>query len=212
MICEVLPRMLSNKATATKITTAIISLIFASTLYAIDFENEAIVRIDSNLYEATSSGTKVTSTLKSGANVTILARKNAWYEVKYSPVMQKGVLQGWLPMRNLQLKVGSGFPDYFKKILNPVPVRKIIGTYGDEDMPGNEPEATTVRGLSSLRFADVEPDEAAVQAMDKYAVNKKQAGKFASKLGLKTRTIKYLVRAESENIQETKQPEGEEDF
>lgn len=204
--------MLSNKATATKITTAIISLIFASTLYAIDFENEAIVRIDSNLYEATNSGTKVTSTLKSGANVTILARKNAWYKVKYRPVMQRGVLQGWLPMGNLQLKAGSGFPDYFKKILNPAPARKIIGTYGDEDMPGNEPEATTVRGLSSPSFAEVEPDEAAVKSMDQYAVNEKQARKFASKLGLTTRTIKYLVKNEAGNVEETKQSEGEEDF
>jgi len=212
MICEVLPSMLSNKATAAKITTAIISLIFASTLHATDFENEAIVRIDSNLYEATSSGTKVTSTLKSGANVTILARKNAWYKVKYRPVMQRGVLQGWLPMGNLQLKAGSGFPDYFKKILNPVPVRKIIGTYGDEDMPGNEPEATTVRGLSNLSFADVEPDEAAVKALDKYAVNKKQASKFASRLGLNTHSINYLVKAQPENVEETKQSEGEEDF
>ncbi|MFV1993330.1 MAG: hypothetical protein ACC635_05440, partial [Acidiferrobacterales bacterium] len=139
-------------------------------------------------------------------------RKNAWYEVKYQPVMQRGVLQGWLPMRNLQLKVGSGFSSYFKKILNPVYVREIVTVYGEEDEPGNEPEANTVRGLSSLNLTNVEPDEAAVKAMDKYSVNKKQASKFASRLGLKTRTIKYLVSNESENVQETKQTEGEDNY
>lgn len=198
--------------TFTTTATTIIFFVFASALYAVDFENEAIVRVDSNLYESASNTARVTSKLKSGTNVEILARKNAWYEIKYRPVMQRGGAQGWLPMRNVQLKVGSGFTSFFKNILDPAPVREAVSVFGDEEDPLNEPETNTVRGLSSMSLANVEPDEAAVKAMDKYAVNKKQASKFASRLGLKTRTIKYLVVAESENIQETKQSESQDDY
>jgi hypothetical protein len=65
---------------------------------------------------------------------------------------------------------------------------------------GDEPDAivTGVRALSSQNISNVKPDAEAVKALEKYAIDKNQASDFASKLGLKTRQVEYLVKAEEE--------------
>lgn len=204
-------------ATSTKIIAALFFLVFASSLLAreppvVDTDNEAVVRADSNLYEVADDNANIIVSLKAGARVEILARKNAWYEVKYSPVLQSGV-QGWIPLQSLQLIVGAGFASYFSHILKPAPVSEgALSVYDGEEDSSNDTPVTTIRALSKQNLTNVEPDEEAIRALEKYAVNKEQASNFASQLGLNTHKIEYLVKAEAEKEVSPEQAEAEEDF
>jgi uncharacterized protein YgiM (DUF1202 family) len=184
--------------------SAVIFLPLATVLVA----DEATLRTDTNLYAAAQTDAKVTASLKSGTKVTIIKQKYAWYEVKYGPF-----LQGWVPLKSLQITTGKTFATYLDQLPKPV---KAVEREDVESMfseAGDEPDTivTGVRALSSENIASVEPDAEAVKALERYAVDKSQASNFASELGLKTREIQYLVQAEEETTVPAKET-NDDDF
>lgn len=190
----------SITTTVSTSTLSIIFLILASALYANEPTDEAVLRIDSNLYETARTDAKVTASLKSGTKVKIIERKHAWYQVKYGPI-----LQGWLPLQNLQLKVGKGFTAYIDHLPKPA---KVV----ESDDDGSDAPVTGIRALSSQNLNNIEPDFEAVKALERFAVDKDQASDFASELGLKARKLEYLVKAEEEKEAPPTKEANEEDF
>lgn len=187
--------------------TAAISVFFL-TLATVLVADEAILRTDSNLFADAQADAKVTASLKSGTKVLIIQRKNAWYHVKYGPI-----LQGWVPLKSLQVSRGKAFATYLDQLPKPA---KVVEKDDDNAMyseAGDESDAPVkgVRALSSENISSVEPDTEAVKALERYAVDKSQASDFASELGLKARKIEYLVKVEEEKEAAPAKEENEEE-
>lgn len=183
------------------ISASVFLFAFATVLSANDSFGEAVLRVDSKLYESARSDAKVTASLKAGTKVTIIERKHAWYHLKYGPV-----LQGWAPLQSLQLIVGKGFTAY----IDYLPKSAKVAETGDGEV--SDTPVTGIRALSSQNLSNVEPDTEAVKALERYAIDKNQASDFASELGLKARKLEYLVKAEEEKETAPVKEENEEEL
>jgi len=187
-------------------STVLVSFVYLLLATTRLFASDAVLRSDSKLYDAPRTDAKVVAELKRTSRVIIQGRRQAWYQVKYGPV-----LQGWLPLASLQLVVGKGMTTYLNHLPSPAKA-----TERDEDPRYSEAgdvsdtPITGIRALSNQTLANSQPDVEAVKSLERFAVNRSQASEFASELGLKTRELDYLVSTKKKPVEREKETREDE--
>lgn len=148
--------------------------------------DEATVTRDTTIYAEPSTGSASLKKVKKGASLTVGERQRGWYPVSVSDSQQ-----GWVRMTTVRLKTltdesESGVEEALK-----------FATTGRSSSSGVT-AGTGVRGLDVEDVENAEPDQAGVDSLDAFAVDKKQAKQFAKQGELKKRKVKSLPDEEAD--------------
>ena len=133
---------------------------------------------DASLRQTPNNDAKVMHEVKAGKSVKVLKRKGGWYQVQLSKKQS-----GWVRMTSLRLGSSN------KKKGD----RGLLSAFNffNKGKSDTVVASTGVRGLDADDFKAAKPDHKAVKSLDKYAVNNKDATKFARAGNLKSVSIKF---------------------
>ena len=137
------------------------------------FAEPARVRTAGPIQAQPATAAASTGSVKAGASVDIVQRKGFWARVK------SGTQTGWLKLSRLSL--GST-----------VSGNEIAALASGRTGSNNVVSASGGRGLDAADFERATPDNAAVAALSRDAVNETAATQFARSGGLKARKLDYI--------------------
>lgn len=125
------------------------------------------------------SDAQTLTTLPARSRVAVLQRRSSWTQVK------SGESTGWVKMLSLQLARGATdrrADNGLRSLFN-------VARGG-----GSGATVTTgVRGLSEEQLKNAQPDPEALQELDRYATNRRDAQRFAAEGKLQEQRVDYLA-------------------
>ncbi len=165
-----------------RIVVALVLLLFSTSVMLAE---QATLLRSTELRAAPFRDAEVVQQLSANTNLQVVKRKGGWYQVKTEGKT------GWVRMTTLLFSQPGA-----------APAGNSNGGQAADDAVGGlltgrssyrgVTAATGIRGLEAVDIQNSVPNDAAVTAMDKYAVNEKSARSYAKSGGLKTQEVAYL--------------------
>lgn len=152
---------------------------------ALGFVGSALAAEDAYTIRATElkikpySDAQTLTTLPARSRVAVLQRRASWTQVK------SGETTGWVKMLSLQLARGATDRRADNGLRSLFNVARSGGS--------GATVTTGVRGLSEEQLKNAQPDPEALQELERYAANRRDAQRFAAEGKLQGQRVDYLV-------------------
>lgn len=169
----------------TRILLSMALLLFSTSVLVAE---QATLLRSTELRAAPFRDAEVVQRLSANTNLQVVKRKGGWYQVKTAGKT------GWVRMTTLLFSRPAGSPASSGPSSGEQAADDAVGGLltGRSSYRGVT-AATGIRGLEAVDIRNSVPNDAAVTAMDKYAVSAKSARSYASSVGLKSKKVAYLT-------------------
>lgn len=169
--------------------TAFIMLLLSTSLAAAD--RTGILTRDSELRNAPGKTADSIATLAAQSKVRIHRRQGGWYEIS------QGEKTGWVRLLTVKHEKNGKRqkPDHEEKGID-----ELLGGLATGHEKSNKvTAATAVRGIDEEELKNAEPDPAALEQLEHYAVDADTGQAAADEVGLQNKHVEYITAGRSKD-------------